>query len=192
MELGAGATVDRARELSELIPLAYEELRRVARQRMAERAGRVTLAPTELVNEVLLRLLGRHGQAYNGTDHLISVAAMAMHDILVDRARRRCAAKRGGERRARLPLDEDVAIAAPADDMLRFHEACEALRNRSEDDFELVLLRVYAGLSNEEIAARRRQSSRTIERRWKFIKAVLHEQLGAAAGTGGEPGLGAR
>ena len=155
----------------------------MARRRMAERAGRITLTPTELVNEVLLRLLNRQGQSYNGTDHLISVAALAMHDVLVDRARRRAAEKRGGKG-VHIPLDEDVAIAAPADDMLGFYEACEALRYRSEADFELVLLRVYAGLTNEEIAARRHQSTRTVERHWKFVKAVLREKLGVLSSVG--------
>jgi RNA polymerase sigma factor (TIGR02999 family) len=163
-------------ELAELIPFAYQELRRVARQRMAQNAATHTLTPTELVNEALLRLLKQAGRDYNDLDHLISVAALAMHDILVDRARRRAAIKRGGAA-VRVALDDDLLVAEPADDMLVFNEACEVLRRRSESHFELVLLRVYAGMTNEEIAARRNQSTRTIERQWKFVKAVLFEHL---------------
>src|SRR6478735_2698918 len=113
-----------ARELADLIPLAYEELRRLARHRMGQLRPGGTLSPTELVNEVLLRLLKHSGQQYNGTDHLLRVAAQAMHNVLVDRARRRTAAKRGGASRP-ISLDDDIPIAAPADQMLAFHEACE-------------------------------------------------------------------
>jgi RNA polymerase sigma factor (TIGR02999 family) len=172
------------RDLAELIPLAYEELRRIARQRVAELRPGGTLAPTDLVNEVLLRLLKRSDRAYAGPDHLVRVAALAMHNVLVDRARRRVAAKRGGGAQ-RVELDDDLPIAAPAENMLCFHEACESVRSRSEEHFELILLRIYAGLSTEEIAIQRGQSTRTVERHWKFIKAVLHASLqtGDAVGT---------
>ena len=163
--------------IRELIPLAYEELRRVARSRVAQCRPGGTLSPTDLVNEVLLRLLKYTGQQYNGADHLVRVAAEAMHNVLIDRARRRMAAKRGG-RRQRIDFDDELPIAAPADDMLIFHEACEAIRTRSEPHFELLLLRIYAGLSTEEIATQRGQSTRTVERQWRSIKALLCESLG--------------
>lgn len=165
-----------ARELADLIPLAYEELRRIARLRMHRLPPGASLTPTDLINEALLRLMNRTERTYNDLDHLIAVAALAMHNVLVDRARRQAAAKRGGEA-TRVALADDALIAAPAHDMLAFHEACEALRHRSEVHFELVLLRVYAGLTNEEIARRREQSVRTVERQWKFVKAVLQSHM---------------
>jgi len=161
-------------ELNDLIPLAYEELRRVARQRMERVNPGGTLSPTDLVNEVLLRLLKQDSREYQGTDHLIRIAAQAMHNVLVDRARRRVAAKRGGGiKPRRIEFDEDLPIAAPAEDMLSFNEACEALRKRSEDHYELLLLRVYAGLTTQEIADQRKINVRTVERQWKIVKAIM-------------------
>lgn len=176
-------------DLARLIPAAYDELRRIARRRMAELRPGGTLAPTDLVNEVLLRLLQSGGeQRYAGPDHLVRVAAQAMHNVLVDGARRRVAVKRGGGELKRVDLDDDLPIAAPADNMLRFDEVCEAVRLKSPDDYELILLRIYAGLSTAEIAAQRRQSERTIDRRWRFIKAVLHRSLtDAGAPCGSRP-----
>jgi len=96
-------------ELNDLIPLAYEELRRVARQRLDRLKPGGTLSPTDLVNEVLLRLLNQDVREYHGTDHLIRTAAQAMHNVLVDRARRRVAAKRGGGAiPKRIDFDDDL------------------------------------------------------------------------------------
>jgi RNA polymerase sigma factor (TIGR02999 family) len=166
-------------EINDLIPLAYEELRRVARQRMDRMRPGMTISPTDLVNEVLLRLLKQDVREYQGTDHLIRTAAQAMHNVLVDRARRRAAVKRGGGASGgkQIAFDDDLPIAAPAEDMLSFNEACEALRGRSEDHYELLLLRVYAGLTVEEIAKQRNVSSRTVERKWKVVKAVMRAFL---------------
>jgi RNA polymerase sigma factor (TIGR02999 family) len=166
-------------ELAKLIPLAYQELRLIAQSHFSDLQRGATLSPTDLVNEVLLRLLKREEQQYHGTEHLIRVSVRAMHNVLVDQARRRIAAKRGGQHK-RVKLDTELPIAAPVKDMLSFHEACEALRSRSEEYFELLLLRVYAGLSLEQIAEQRGQSTRTVQRQWKFIKAILHRHLSAA------------
>lgn len=163
-------------DLDELVPLAYEELRRVARQNLSAQPPYASLTPTDLVNEVLLRLLRRNQQDYNDLDHLISVASLAMHSVLVDRARRRLAAKRGGET-TRVPLTDDLLIEEPASDMISFSDACERLRHHSEAHFELLLLRIYAGLTVDQIAARRKQSTRTVERQWAYIKAILREQM---------------
>ncbi|CAN5674374.1 ECF-type sigma factor [soil metagenome] len=168
-----------AEALPGLIALAYEELRRIARARVAQLAPGGTLAPTDLVNEVLLRLLKQHKRQWGGTDHLIRVAAEAMHDVLVDHARRREASKRGGQHK-RIAWDEELPIEAPAQDMLCFHEACESVRRHSEAHFDLLLLRIYAGLSMEEIAVQRGQSERTVQRQWKFVKAVLHSHFKSA------------
>ena len=166
--------------LEQLIPLAYDELRRIARQRMSQLHPDGTLAPTDLVHEVLMRLLKQcDQQTYNGKDHLIRVAAIAMHNVLVDIARRRAAVKRGGQGR-RIDLNDDLPIAAPAEDMLSFHEGCEAARAHSEQHFELIMLRVYAGMTLEQIAALRGQSTRTVERHWRFVKAILNLHLHAA------------
>lgn len=166
-----------AGSLEELIPLAYEELRRIARQRISQLRPDGTLAPTDLVHEVLLRLLQQcDGKSYNGTDHLIRVAALAMHNILVDAARRRASAKHGGNGK-RVRLEDELPIAAPAEDMIGFYEACEVVKSHSQEHFDLILLRIYAGMSIEEIAAQRGQSTRTVERHWRFIRAILGEHM---------------
>jgi RNA polymerase sigma factor (TIGR02999 family) len=159
-------------EVAHLIPPAYEELRRIARRRMARLPPGCTLTPTDLVNEALLRLMGGQDCACDDVDHLIALAARAMHNVLVDRARRRSAAKRGGGG-VRVALSDEYLAVSPAPDMLSFHEACETVRRRSEAHFELILLRVYAGLTAEEIARRRNQSARTVEREWRFVKKLL-------------------
>ena len=171
-------------ELSDLIPLAYEELRRVARQRVAQLQRGGTLSPTDLVNEVLLRLLKQTSREYNGPEHLIRVASLAMHNVLVDRARARVAAKRGGRGR-RVDLPDELPISAPAENMLALHEALEKLRTRSQQHFELVMLKIYAGLSLEDIAQQRGVSTRTLEREWSYVKAVLHRELNENLSTVG-------
>lgn len=163
--------------LLELIPVAYDELRRIARGRLAGLGPGQTLAPTELVNEAMLRLLQRSEIKFHGREHLIRVAVRAMHNILVDRARRRASVKRGGLQE-RVALDEALPIAPPADEMLRFDEACESLRKRSEQHYEVVLLRFYANMTVEEIAEVYGWSVRTVERQWTFAKAVLRQALG--------------
>jgi len=174
-------------ELNDLIPLAYEELRRVARQRLDRLKRGGTLSPTDLVNEVLLRLLNQDVREYHGTDHLIRTAAQAMHNVLVDRARRRVAAKRGGGAiPKRIDFDDDLPIAAPAEDMLSFSEACEELRKRSEDHYELLLLRIYAGMTLQEIAEQRKINVRTVERQWKIVKAVMKAFLERAGNEAAE------
>jgi RNA polymerase sigma factor (TIGR02999 family) len=173
---GNSARDDLPQTLDELIPLAYEELRRVARQRLAQLPPGKSFSATDLVNDVLLRLLKRTNRQYNGREHLIRTAAMAMHDALVDRARRKKAAKRSDASK-QVALHDDLHVVAPAHDMLAFDEACNVVRAHSEANFELLLLRVYAGLSTAEIAEQRGQSKRTIERQWRFVKALIAAHL---------------
>ena len=163
---------DSRQSLDRLIPIAYEELRRVARQRVAQLTPGASWSATDLVNETLLRLLKRSKRDYNGADHLIRTAAMAMHDALVDRARRKNAAKRSGAL-MKVDLADELPVVDPASDMLAFNEACEVVRQHSEEHYELLLMRVYVGLSTDEIAARRGQSKRTVERQWKFVRALI-------------------
>lgn len=158
--------------LHALIKEAYDELRRVAHHGLAGLPPGQTFAPTELVNEALLRLLKHQGHQYQGKEHLIRVTALAMHNILVDRARQKRSAKHGGLHK-RIEYDDNLPICAPADDMLAFNEACESLKARSPEQYELVLLRIYANLTIEEIAAMQGRSTRTVERQWTFAKAVL-------------------
>jgi RNA polymerase sigma factor (TIGR02999 family) len=181
-----GEPTDQAEDadLAELIPRAYDELRRLARARVARLAPGGTLSPTDLVNEVLLRLLKQEDHTYRGTDHLLCVAAQAMHNVLLDRARRRLAVKRGGGQAKRVELDDELPIAAPVENMIAFNDALEKLRNDSGDLVDLVILRVYAGLSLSEIAQHRGVSTRTLERKWNYAKAVLHREMSTELSLG--------
>jgi RNA polymerase sigma factor (TIGR02999 family) len=174
--MGIPSNGEQTTELVGLLPLVYEELRRVARERMAHLRPGGTVGPTDVVHEALVGLLKRTRQTYEGPDHLIRVASMAMHSILVDAARRRTAAKRGGGLE-RLPFDNDLPVAAPVEDMLALDDALEKLKTSSHAFYELFMLKVYAGMTLECIAASRGVSTRTVEREWRYVKAVLSREL---------------
>lgn len=174
--MGIPSDAEQTTELARLLPLVYEELRRVARERMAHLRPGGTIGPTDVVHEAILGLLRRSRQTYEGADHLIRVASLAMHSILVDGARRRAAAKRGGGLE-RLPFDDELPVAAPAADMLALDDALEKLKASSEVHYELFMLKVYAGMTLECIAESRGVSTRTVEREWRYVKAVLSREL---------------
>jgi len=176
-ELETGAGPHRAEDL---LPLVYEELRALARARMShEQPGR-TLQATGLVHEAYLRLVGERDPGWNGKGHFFGAAARAMRRILVDQARSRGRQKRGGglERRE---LDE-AEIVSPdpvgaQGDLLVVEEAVQRLERSDPRKGEIVNLRYFAGLSNEETAGALGLSVGTIEREWRFIKAWLRSVL---------------
>ncbi len=132
----------------QLLPLVYDELRRLAAARLAREAPGQTLQPTELVHEAYLRLVGGDPRKpFNGRGHFFAAAAEAMRRILIDQARDRGRLKRGGDRR-RVRLDLDALLAEPpGDDLLALDEALTALAGEDPGAAELVQLRVFAGLT---------------------------------------------
>jgi RNA polymerase sigma factor (TIGR02999 family) len=160
-----------------LLPLVYNELRRLAGQKMAgEKAGQ-TLQATALVHEAYLRLLGDgQPQPWNGRGHFFAAAAEAMRRILVDRARRKRRPKHGGDRR-RIELDEALPGAAPREDLLALDEALTRLAAQEPVKAELVKLRYFAGLSLEEAAACLDISPATAKRYWAVARAWLFAAL---------------
>jgi RNA polymerase sigma factor (TIGR02999 family) len=164
----------------ELMAHLYRELRVLAAGTLGPR-GDPTLQPTALVHEAYLRLLEREGASFDNRRNFFFAAARAMRDILVERARRRAAEKRGGayERRE---LDQDLLAAAggPEVDVLALEEALAELGAEDARKLELVQLRFYAGLSAEETAELLGVSLRTLEREWRFVRAWLHKRLGEA------------
>ena len=140
----------------ELLPLIYEELRRLATHKMAREAPGQTLQPTALVHEAWLRLVGDGDPGWQNRAHFFAAAAEAMRRILVDRARRKHALRHGGSR-ARVEMDE-TALEAPADDekVLQVHDALEVLAAEDSQKAEIVKLRFFGGLSHEEIARERK------------------------------------
>jgi len=175
--LGAAARGD-AHAAQELLPLVYEQLRDLARYRMAdERAGH-TLQATALVHEAYLRLVGDRDVPWSGRAHFFAAAAEAMRRILIDHARAHGGPKRGNGRR-RVPLNV-VDLAAPdqSTEILSLDEALSRLEGVSADLAQVVRFRFYAGLSVAETAEALSVTPRTVERRWAAARAWLFRELG--------------
>jgi RNA polymerase sigma factor (TIGR02999 family) len=161
-----------------LLDRVYAELRRMAEQRLHGDAAGLTLQPTVLVHDVWLQLCGPEaGGAFANRAHFFSAAAGAMRRMLIDRARRKHAAKRGG-RMEHVDLDS-VEIAATANDdvLLKIDEALERLAREDPAVAELVRLRFFAGLKIEEAAETLGISERTAKRYWTFARAWLYDAL---------------
>jgi RNA polymerase sigma factor (TIGR02999 family) len=159
----------------QLLPLVYDELRRLAAAQMAREKPGQTLDATALVHEAYLQLVGDH--SFADRRHFFRVAAEAMRRILVDRARQKGRAKRGGDRQ-RVPLSQaDPAAPAPADDLLALDEALDCLATLDPVKAELVKLRYFAGLSEEEAAAALGISRATASRYWTYARAWLIDAL---------------
>jgi RNA polymerase sigma factor (TIGR02999 family) len=162
----------------QLLPLVYEELRKLAAQKLAQEKPGQTLQPTALVHEAYLRLVDvENAQHWNSRGHFFAAAAEAMRRILIENARRKKADKRGGQR-TRVSLDRVEAVAvAPPDELLALDEALERLGQHDPSAANLVKLRYYAGLSLEQAAQALGISSATAYRHWTFGRAWLHSQL---------------
>jgi RNA polymerase sigma factor (TIGR02999 family) len=163
---------------SQVLPLIYNELRRLAAQQLAREKSGQTLQPTALVHEAYLRLVGGRSEPHwNGRSHFFAAAAEAMRHILVDNARRKRRAKHGGGRQ-RVPLDDAVpAPPASADDLLALDEALTRLAAEDPEAAQLVQLRYFAGLSVEEAAENLGIARATAYRHWTFARAWLLEEL---------------
>lgn len=175
--LGAVGRSD-SRAANELLPLVYEELRRLAASRMANEASDHTLQPTALVHEVWLRLAGNDPNVqFANRAHFFAAAAEAMRRILIDRARRKAAAKRGGGWQ-RVDLNQ-VEIATDADDdtLLLVSEALEKLALEDASAAEIAKLRFFGGLTLEEAGQVLGVSDRTANRYWAFARAWLFSDI---------------
>jgi RNA polymerase sigma factor (TIGR02999 family) len=162
----------------QLLPLVYDELRRLAAHRLAHEQSGQTLQATALVHEAYLRLVDvKEAQRWNSRGHFFAAAAEAMRRILIENARRKKADKRGGQR-VRVSLDRvDAVTVAPPDELLALDEALEKLAQHDPVAGQLVKLRYYAGLSLEQAAEALGVSSATAYRHWTFGRAWLHGQL---------------
>jgi RNA polymerase sigma factor (TIGR02999 family) len=174
------------RAAEQLLPLVYEELRKLAAQKLAQEKPGQTLQATALVHEAYLRLVDAQGAgAWNSRGHFFAAAAEAMRRILVNRARDKRRLRRGGGRE-RVEL-EDVAIAdeAGAPDILALDEALDGLAHEEPACAELVKLRFFAGLTQEEAAQALGVTRRTANRYWAFARAWLRQTLGEASDPAG-------
>jgi RNA polymerase sigma factor (TIGR02999 family) len=163
---------------AELLPLVYDELRKLAAARLAEEKPGQTLQPTALVHEAYVRLVGGDAtRQWAGRGHFLAAAAEAMRRILVDIARRKGAIKRGaGMPRAEL-RDADLAAEEAPDEVLAIDEALAGLAAADTQAAELVKLRYFAGLSMPEAAESLGISTRTAERLWTYARAWLRRAI---------------
>ncbi len=169
--------------IEELLPLVYDELRRIASRHMRREGEQHTLQPTALVHEAYLKLVDQKRAEWDGRTHFLCVASGAMRRILVDHARRRLRHKRGADFE-RVDIDEVLERAAASDDdVLGLHEALDRLAALDERQARVVELRFFGGLSVEETAAALGVSRRTVEGEWTHAKAWLGLELrGPGAG----------
>lgn len=168
------------RSSDELLPIVYEQLRRLAERRLAEELPEHSLQATALVHEAYLRLLGEQDRKqanWEGCAHFYSAAAEAMRRILVEHARRKNRLKRGGGRE-RVPWNADFASAPEEDEnLVALDEAMTLLAKTDPVAVELVKLRYFAGLTLTEAAATLGIASRTADRLWSYARAWLHREV---------------
>lgn len=167
------------RAADELLPLIYQELRKLAAVKMARENPGQTLQPTALVHEAWLRLTGDEDRKWNDRTHFFAAAAEAMRRILVDNARRKRAERHGGGHQ-RVDLPETAsAVLETEDKVLAVNEALEKFAALDPQKAELVKLRYFVGMTIEQSAEALGLSERTAKRYWAFARAWLHEEIKA-------------
>jgi RNA polymerase sigma factor (TIGR02999 family) len=159
--------------LDQLMPLVYEELKRIAHHQLRVNESRATLSTTELVHEAFLKLAGDAGADWDGRAHFFGAASRAMRQVLVDFARRRTAAKRGGGLERVSLGDGDAALEIELDEILALDEALDQLDAVDPRLRQVVELRFFAARSEAEIARMLGVSPRTVERDWLKARLVL-------------------
>ncbi len=167
----------------QLLPLVYDELRRLAAQKLAQETPGQTLQPTALLHEAYLRLVPEKSQSqehnWDGRGHFFAAAAEAMRRILVENARRKGRLKRGGQRQRVDLAHVDAAAQAPSEDLLALNEALDLLAAEDPQKAELVKLRFFGGMSGQEAANCLGISRATADRHWAYARAWLYDRLRA-------------
>jgi RNA polymerase sigma-70 factor, ECF subfamily len=164
--------------LDKLYPLVYEELRRLARSYMKREPKGHTLQTTALINEAYVRIVDQKSVHWQNRSHFFAISAQIMRRILVDHARRYLHAKRGGGAR-RVSLDEAMIVATErSEEVLMLDEALSNLARMDPRRCQVVELRYFAGLNNQEIASVLHISENTVMRDWNLARAWLYQQLG--------------
>ena len=165
------------RASEDLLPLVYDEWRRLAAARMAQEAAGQTLQPTALVHEAWLRMVKDGERSWENRAHFFGAASEAMRRILIENARRKSRLKRGGDR-ARVDLDAlELAGATPDDKVLLIDDAIERLESEDPEKARIVVLKFFGGLTNQEVAESLGVAERTVERQWAFAKAWLFQNI---------------
>lgn len=170
---------------SQLLPLVYAELRRLAAQGLAQEKAGQTLEATALVHEAYLRVVGLEGQEHwNSRGHFFGAAAQAMRRILVENARRKESLKHGGNRDREVLKADEIAVPEPCEDLLALDEALNKLGEGNQQAAELVQLRYFAGLSLPEAAEMLGISPRSAGRLWAYARAWLRREIEGAEDVG--------
>ena len=169
----------------ELLPLVYEELRRLAAARMAQQSGGQTLQPTALVHEAWIRLAACGVQDWKDRSHFFRTAAQAMRQILVDRARHKSSIKVRGLPGVIDPATMDLTTITPDERLLLIDEAMHQLEAEEPACARVVTLRFFAGMTNEEVAKVLSCSVSTVERKWAYAKVRLMEIIRNGEDGGG-------
>jgi RNA polymerase sigma factor (TIGR02999 family) len=161
----------------ELLPIVYDELRHLAAIKLSRQPPGQTLQATALVHEAYLRLVGSQAAGWESGRHFFSAAAEAMRHILVDRARHKRSIKHGGDRqRLELGVDE-LSVEGPSDDLVALDEALAKLAELDAEKADLVKLRYFAGLTNEQAARALGISPTTAKRRWRYARLWLLREV---------------
>jgi RNA polymerase sigma factor (TIGR02999 family) len=161
----------------ELLPLVYDELRRLAAARMAQQSAGHTLQPTALVHEAWLRLVGGENRNWKDRVHFYRVAAQAMRRILIDRARHKSSLKCGSNP-TRVNIDDlELAATTPDDRIVLIDEALNRLERADPVSAQVVTLKFFGGFTNKEIAEILEMSERTVDRRWDYAKTRLFRMI---------------
>ena len=176
--LGAVSRGDRHAS-EELLPLVYDELRRLAEARMGLESPQ-TLQPTALVHEAYLRLVGDDGAEWDGRAHFFGAAANAMRRILIDRARRVQSAKHGGGRERVALTEAEQVDELDTASLVALDDALDELQRRDQRKGQIVMLRFFAGLSIADTAAALGLSPATVKSEWRFARAWLHHEIASA------------
>jgi RNA polymerase sigma factor (TIGR02999 family) len=167
---------------AQLLPLVYDELRRLAAQKMLREKSRQTLQPTALVHEAYLRLVGKGGERHwDSRGHFFAAAAEAMRRILVENARRKRSRKLGGGLRRQDPEEVQLAAPEPVEDLLALDEALNKLAEKDRLKAEVVKLRYFAGMTIEEVADALGVSTATAKRYWTYARAWLYQEITGSA-----------
>jgi len=172
-ESSNGIPAGQPQSAENLLPLVYDELRRLAAAQMSNESGTQTLQATALVHEAWLRLNGTGPGQWQNPGHLFGAAATAMRRILIERARRRARLKHGAGQPHLDIAGVDLAGAVPDDRLLAVNEALDELERADPAKARIVLLKFFGGLTNAEVAEALQVTERTVERQWAFARVWL-------------------
>lgn len=168
----------------ELLPLVYDELRKLAASRMAREATGQTLQATALVHEAWLRLTKDDDRTWQNRAHFFAAAADAMRLILIEKARSKSRQKRGGGNQIRVDIEDmDLPAVPPDDQVLLVNEALEQLEKEDPEEARVVVLKFFGGLTNQEVATVLGTSKRTVDRQWAAAKVWLYQLIRAKAAS---------